>query len=304
MGAHRLRRTEPRIACRRTADWPKRIGVDMLLTRKLADALWNDRVILNAEPNDVQYGHHLYGKAIVDEQVVIEERTRFAGRAYVSSIGGIGYPGLCSMGAFSYAHSPLPEPMKMGRYCSISTGLVFLDSWHDMALVTTSAITFRAGRIFQGITTGKERRRLNWHPHNREPFPQLGHDVWIGRDVTLRMGIVIGTGAVIAAKSVVTRDVAPYEVVAGNPARPKKKRLPNDICAELLALEWWRYDPHTLAAIGFDDPPRFVAELRRRIEAGSIATYEPITYEIGRERVLRAGEEISGGGLPGPVDHA
>ncbi|EEK50571.1 Virginiamycin A acetyltransferase [Bacillus cereus ATCC 10876] len=70
----------------------------------------------------------------------------------------------------------------------------------------------------------------------------IGNDVWIGMDTTIMPGIKIGDGAIIAAKSVVTRDVAPYTIVGGNPANKIKERFSNEIIQELLQIQWWHFD--------------------------------------------------------------
>ncbi len=70
----------------------------------------------------------------------------------------------------------------------------------------------------------------------------IGNDVWIGMDTTIMPGIKIGDGAIIAAKSVVTRDVAPYTIVGGNPANKIKERFSNKIIEELLQIQWWHFD--------------------------------------------------------------
>ncbi len=70
----------------------------------------------------------------------------------------------------------------------------------------------------------------------------IGNDVWIGMDTTIMPGIKIGDGAIIAAKSVVTRDVAPYTIVGGNPANKIKERFSNEIIEELLQIQWWHFD--------------------------------------------------------------
>jgi phosphonate metabolism protein (transferase hexapeptide repeat family) len=67
----------------------------------------------------------------------------------------------------------------------------------------------------------------------------IGHDVWIGHAVTVLPGIVVGTGAVLAAAAVVTRDVEPYTIVGGVPARPIRRRFPEEIAARLLRIAWW-----------------------------------------------------------------
>jgi len=66
--------------------------------------------------------------------------------------------------------------------------------------------------------------------------------VWIGHDATIMPGVHIGDGAIIATKSVVTKDVAPYTIVGGNPAKPIKKRFSEPVIEKLLKLQWWHWD--------------------------------------------------------------
>jgi virginiamycin A acetyltransferase len=76
----------------------------------------------------------------------------------------------------------------------------------------------------------------------------VGHDVWIGREAMIMPGVTIGSGAIIGAGSVVTADVAPYAVVAGNPAREIRRGVDDATAAALLDLAWWDWPPETIAA--------------------------------------------------------
>jgi virginiamycin A acetyltransferase len=79
----------------------------------------------------------------------------------------------------------------------------------------------------------------------------IGNDVWIGTEAMILPGITVGDGAVIGARAVVTADVAPYTIVAGNPARPIRLRVPEDVAARLLALRWWDWPVSAItAAVG------------------------------------------------------
>ncbi|MUJ38568.1 Vat family streptogramin A O-acetyltransferase [Aliivibrio fischeri] len=77
---------------------------------------------------------------------------------------------------------------------------------------------------------------------------EIGNDVWIGYDATIMPGVKIGHGAIIASKSVVTKDVAPYSVCGGNPAVHIKQRFEQSVIDELLRLEWWNWSPEKITA--------------------------------------------------------
>lgn len=74
---------------------------------------------------------------------------------------------------------------------------------------------------------------------NRKKDTVIGNDVWIGYDATIMPGVTIGDGAIIGSRSVVTKDVAPYEIVGGNPAQVIRKRFDENTIAFLLELKWW-----------------------------------------------------------------
>ena len=124
--------------------------------------------------------------------------------------------------------------VEIGAFCSIATHVRFLvDGAHRADLVTTSPLhSFGLpGPPGHGAAKG--------------PII-VGNDVWIGRDATILSGVTIGTGAVIAACSVVSRDVRPYAIVAGNPAREVKRRFSDEDCERLLATEWWTWPDATI----------------------------------------------------------
>lgn len=92
---------------------------------------------------------------------------------------------------------------------------------------------------------------------------EIGHDTWIGHGAVIRPEVTVGHGAVVGAGAIVTRDVAPYTIVAGNPARLLRHRQPPDIAARLVALAWWDWDHVRLRAALDDfrslDVPAFLA---------------------------------------------
>lgn len=116
----------------------------------------------------------------------------------------------------------------IGSYCSISWDITIGAVSHPISAVSTHAFTYR--KQF-GICDS------DYHINHKRVV--IGNDVWIGCNVVVMPGIKIGTGAVIGAGSIVTKDVKPYEIVAGNPATHIKYRFKQEIIERLLNTEWW-----------------------------------------------------------------
>ena len=140
----------------------------------------------------------------------------------------------------------------IGRFCSISDNVYIGGSAHPMHFVSTSPV-FLSHR--DSVKT-----KFSWHDFHHMPRTTIGHDVWIGYGVSIRAGVTIGHGAVIGMGAVVTKDVAPYSVVGGNPAKPLKPRFPEAVASALLVSEWWNYSDEDLkaAAINFNHPETFL----------------------------------------------
>ncbi|ROU02434.1 chloramphenicol acetyltransferase [Histidinibacterium lentulum] len=85
-----------------------------------------------------------------------------------------------------------------------------------------------------------------WFAHRRGRLAHIGHDTWIGAQAMVMPEVTLGHGAVAAAGAVVTKDVPPYWIVAGVPARPVRPRLPEATAERLMRLEWWLWDHETL----------------------------------------------------------
>lgn len=179
--------------------------------------------------------------------------------------------------------------MKIGRYCSISSGLRIFDSHHPLDSLTTSIFAFRPKNfLLDGIDTNGLREKVNWHIRNRKEWPAIEHDFWIGRDVTLSLGITIGTGAVVAAGSVVTRNVDDYSIVGGNPARHIRYRFEDPkIRSALLETSWWNIHPADLVLIDPSNPTRFIEKCITKKESRSLVKYERKKYSFNKDGVER-----------------
>jgi lipopolysaccharide biosynthesis protein len=98
----------------------------------------------------------------------------------------------------------------------------------------------------------------------------IGNDVWIGAGALLKRGITVGHGAVIGARALVTRDVPPYAIVAGSPARIIRYRFDEETIARLLSLAWWRFKFTDLHDLDPTDMQAFMDGLEAKIEQGLI----------------------------------
>jgi phosphonate metabolism protein (transferase hexapeptide repeat family) len=129
----------------------------------------------------------------------------------------------------------------IGKFCSIAAMTRINPGNHPMHRATQAHFTYRASAYFEGESDDAE--FFAWRRSHRI---HIGHDVWIGHGAIVLPGRSIGTGAVIAAGAIVTKDVPAYTIVAGNPARPIKRRFPEAIAARLAELAWWNWDHEDL----------------------------------------------------------
>lgn len=130
----------------------------------------------------------------------------------------------------------------IGRFCSIASGTRFIMGSANHRISSISTYPFN---VFGGAWTEGTPPHLSQLPFKGDTV--VGNDVWIGRESVILPGVRIGDGAIVAACSVVTRDVEPYTVAGGNPARPIKKRFGGELISLLLELRWWDMEPEALA---------------------------------------------------------
>lgn len=134
------------------------------------------------------------------------------------------------------------DRLTIGKFCSIACGARFLMTSANHALTSLSTYVFP---IFYEEWDHGMKVTEAWD--NRGDIV-VGNDVWIGYEAALLSGVTVGDGAIIGARSVVTKDVPPYTIVGGVPARPIRRRFSDEAIAALLNLKWWDWPLEKLSA--------------------------------------------------------
>lgn len=146
----------------------------------------------------------------------------------------------------------------IGSFCSIANGVVIGGGMHPVDWVSTSPVFYE----------GRDSVKAKFSKHERNPVKKtlIGHDVWIGQNALIKQGVKIGTGAVIGMGSIVTKDVEPYSIMVGNPAKLMRKRFNADVIEGLLESEWWLFEDIFLTenAKYFKNPEEFLSRLKKQ----------------------------------------
>lgn len=177
-------------------------------------------------------------EAVIDKTAAICSGVRF----YRGKIGKYSYIG----------NNSFVSDTDIGSFTSISTDCYIGGTTHPIEWVSTSPVFHKWDNIL----------KKNFARHEFEIFKrtQIGNDVWIGNRVMIKAGVKVADGAVIGMGSIVTKDVGPYEIWAGNPARMIRKRFDDETVNALLEIRWWEWDDKRIGenAEFFTEPSKLI----------------------------------------------
>lgn len=140
-------------------------------------------------------------------------------------------------------HYPInQDKLIIGKFCSIACGAKFLFNSANHTLASLSTYPFPL--FFEEWELDKKNVAVSW---DNKGDIIIGNDVWIGYEAVILAGVKIGDGAIIGTRAVVTKDVPPYTIVGGIPAKPIKKRFDEDVISDLLCIKWWDWSNEKIA---------------------------------------------------------
>ena len=158
----------------------------------------------------------------------------------------------CNIGKYTYIYGTSVVNADVGAFCSIAAGSAIGGGSHPTDWVSSSPVFYKGRNVL----------KTNFSKNEYIEFKKttIGNDVWIGAKCFIKGGVTIGNGAVIGMGSVVTKDVPPYEIWAGDPAKCIRKRFDDETIEKLSNLEWWNLPDEKLKELGdlFSDPKKLI----------------------------------------------
>lgn len=150
------------------------------------------------------------------------------------------------VGDYTYYSDPFePERFEYKNVRGAYFAKLFISKFCQIAMDTTFILSDMNHRM-TGFSTYPFFLFENWKQYEEEISPKgdtiVGNDVWFGTNAVIMPGVNIGDGAIIGTYAIIAKDVAPYSIVVGNPAKTVKKRFSDEIISELLKIQWWHWD--------------------------------------------------------------
>lgn len=221
----------------------------------------------------------IFGNYHSKRKMLIESNVQFRSKQFC--IGEVG--------AFTYFgdNSTYQHVKKIGRFCALAPGVTTGMPEHPTDALTPHPMfaweydhNWKDAKIlYEDPQFTHELQQKTWGITKKLAEIEIGNDVWIGTGAYIARGVKIGDGAVVGAHSVVVKDVPPYTIVGGVPAKPIKQRFSDNIIEKLLKLKWWDYGPEILKGVDITNMDTTLFEIEKRISEG-IMRYSPAKVEF------------------------
>ena len=180
----------------------------------------------------------------------------------------------------------------IGHFCSIGPNVKIGLPEHDYNLVSTHMLFGVSPPVFSNFSNFDSRvltllrnNSIRTNSLRNLNLPIIGNDVWIGANVIIGRNVIVGDGAVIGAGSVVTKNVPPYTVVGGVPAKILKQRFSNHQINKLLKFKWWNYHPSILIDIDLEKIDQCIDIIIKRINSGKYINNNLIQISVSYRNI-------------------
>jgi len=197
--------------------------------------------------------NYISKEAKVGKNTVLNAPVRLVGNANVKHS--------CDIGSYTFINggTTLFPGTKMGKYCSIGKTCELGAFDHPTTWLSSSAIQYNLKLHFPDYVEDFNQKKID-----RPKETIFGNDVWVGSLAVVKRGLTIGDGAIVAGGSVVVKDVPPYAIVGGVPAKVLKYRFDEETIERLMNLQWWDMPLEDLKDISFDEIDKALDELEER----------------------------------------
>lgn len=184
---------------------------------------------------------------------------------------------LVKIGGFTGVYGGKIGNCEIGRFCSIAGDVDIGSNQHPVEWMSTSMIQYVNDLHGWGewLRSNGKGYQAPLKKFKSSKLTKIGNDVWVGKGVTIRAGVKVGDGAILAAKSVVLEDVPPYAIVAGVPAKIKRYRFSTSLIHKMLKVQWWNYNFLSyLDEIEFDVPENALDRIMELVNSREIGELE------------------------------
>jgi acetyltransferase-like isoleucine patch superfamily enzyme len=191
--------------------------------------------------------------------------------------------GRVTVGAYTYiGRGSELRNVAFGRFCSVARNIIVGATEHPTHLLTTHPIAFGGGEAFKSDPYFARLSQRHGADAPDRIEAMIGNDVWIGDGVFIRRGVRVQDGAVLGARALVHRDVEPYLIIGGVPARPIRSRFPPEFCSRLLASRWWEVDLRAVE-INWAEPEDVVTKIEALARRDGLPKLRPRAFVAERE---------------------